>query len=469
MRWCARSCGRKGAGESMTSAKLVGAGAFVVIGALAFTTALFMIGERRMLFESRYTVYTEFANLGQLEPGAVVRVAGLDAGEVADIQIPSSPARAFRIRMEVREDVRQLIREDSIATTQTEGLVGGIFVNIGAGSETSPLLPEGGTVPSREPFLISDLVRQASDTVRLITDTVDALRGDAEKAVMQIALTAEDAHALVEDIRPDLTAIARHGSQIAADTSEILAGINRGEGTIGKLIKDDALYTQMREITTEAQAVMQSVRRATDEAREAIADFRSPDGATQGLMADMRVTVAQAREATADLADNMEALKRNFLLRGFFNDRGYFDLDAISPAEYRKGVLENGRRKAMRIWLSDTVLFETAPDGTEMLTPDGRARVDSAIATYLEYLPENPVVIEGYATTGSTGERFQRARSRATLVREYLLQQFELLPQHTGFIALGGEADDSPAGDTWNGVAVTLFVDRERLRFVTQR
>lgn len=452
----------------MTSAKLVGAGAFVLIGALLFTTALFMIGERRMLFASRYTVYTEFSNLGQLEPGAIVRVAGLDAGEVTDIQIPASPSRRFRIRMEVREDVRQLIREDSLATTQTEGLVGAIFVNIGAGTEAAPLVPEDGTIPSREPLLISELVQQASASVALITDTVEALRDDAERAVTQIAATAEDAHALVEDIRPDLTAIARNGNRISSDASDILAGINRGEGTIGKLIKDEAIYTQVKEITAEAQAVMTNVRLVTEEARGAVADFRSPDGATQGLMADMRVTLAQAREATADLADNMEALKRNFLFRGFFNDRGYFDLDTLSPKEYREGVLENGDRKALRIWLGDQVLFETRPDGTEALTLDGQARVDSAMATYLEYLPDHPVVIEGYARAGSTSERYQRARSRAIAVREYILRRFELLPQHTGYIALGADADDSPAGDTWDGVAVALFVENEDLRLATQ-
>jgi hypothetical protein len=93
-------------------------------------------------------------------------------------------------------------------------------------------------------------------------------------------------------------------------------------------------------------------------------------------MGDMRVTLSQAREATADLADNMEAMKHNFLLRGFFNRRGYFDLDAISPADYRKGVLENGKRKAMRIWLGADVLFAPGPDGTEVLTDGGRARLD---------------------------------------------------------------------------------------------
>jgi hypothetical protein len=80
------------------------------------------------------------------------------------------------------------------------------------------------------------------------------------------------------------------------------------------------------------------------------------------------VTVLQAREATSDLADNMEALKRSFFFRGFFNDRGYFDLDAISPADYRSGVLENGKRKAMRIWLNREVLFEPGPEGGELLS-----------------------------------------------------------------------------------------------------
>src|SRR5688572_4265173 len=101
----------------MKFSKAVGAGAFVVVGALLFTVALFMIGERRMLFQQRYTVYTEFARLGQLENGAVVRVSGLDAGEVTEVRIPDSPSAKFRIAMLVRQDMSHLIRTDSVATT----------------------------------------------------------------------------------------------------------------------------------------------------------------------------------------------------------------------------------------------------------------------------------------------------------------------------------------------------------------
>ena len=452
----------------MVSSRMVGAGAFVILGVSLFTAALFMIGERRMLFEDRFEVWAEFATLGQLEAGAIVRVAGMNAGEVTEIQVPASPAQRFRVRMEVRDDLHPLVRTDSIATAQTEGLVGGIFVNIATGSSEAPEVPEGGTIDSREPFAISDLLQQASDTISQVNSTVQKLSGDLEGTIQQIAMTVDDAHVLITEVTPQIKAIAESGSQISADTQQIVAGLRAGEGTLGKLLHDDALYEKARQIAEEARSVMANVRDVSEETRRAIAEFRSEDGPAKGLLADMRVALTQAREATADLADNMEAMKHNFLLRGFFNRRGYFDLDAISPAEYRDGVLENGERKAMRIWLASSVLFEDGPGG-EVLTAEGQQRVDSAMATYLRYVPANPMVIEGYATEGTLGDRYRLSRQRAGIVREYLLGRYGLAPQNTGYIALGSDAQGSPAGETWDGVSLTLFLDTAALRFADQQ
>src|SRR5436190_4240092 len=195
----------------MISSKTVGAGAFVVIGLVLFTVSLFMIGERRMLFERRFTVYTEFSRLGDLETGAPVRVAGASAGEVTDIGLPRTPSEKFRVKMEVREALHPIIRTDSLAVPQTEGLVGGVFVNIGAGTDQAPRVADGGTIPGRDPFQISDMLQQASDTLMLVGETVTAIRGDAETAVKEVAGTAEDAHALLDKIGPDLQAIAKNG------------------------------------------------------------------------------------------------------------------------------------------------------------------------------------------------------------------------------------------------------------------
>jgi phospholipid/cholesterol/gamma-HCH transport system substrate-binding protein len=448
----------------MISSKAVGAGAFVVIGLLLFAVGLFMIGDRRMLFEKRFTVYTEFSRLGDLENGAPVRVAGADAGEVTDIEVPARPSAKFRVKMEVREALHPIIRTDSVAVPQTQGLVGGTFINIAAGTDQAPRVLEKGTIAGREPFEISDLLQEANDTMMMIGDTVTALRGDAEIAVKEVAGTAQDAHALFEQIRPDLEAMAKNGNTISNDSRELVAKLNAGQGTIGKLINDDDLYRQFQDLTNQAQETVANLHQVSDEARRAIADVRSKDGPAQGLLADMRTTIGQAREATADLADNMEAMKHNFLLRGFFNKRGYYDLDAISPAEYRTGVLENGKRKAMRIWLKAPMLFETAPDGTEALSESGRARIDSAMSTYLKYLPTNPLVVEGYAPAPTAAERFRLSRRRAGIVRQYIVGKYEVAPQNVGYIGLGVEAMNSPEKDHWDGAAITLFMDRSELQ-----
>ena len=452
----------------MNSSKVVGAGVFVVIGAVLFTAALFLIGERRMLFVERYSLYTEFKSLGQIEVGNAVRVAGADAGEITEIRIPSGPSDKFRVKMEIREDLKPLIRTDSVATTQTEGLVGSLFINIATGTDQGTVLPEDGIVPSKEPFSMADLLQQMSETVTTINTTVESLSGDVQNAVKQVAATAEDAHAMFTDIRPDVTAMVENGKRISGDVQLVVNNMKDGKGTLGKLMNDDQLYNRIRDIATQAQEVVTNVKDVTGEAKLAIADFRSKDGPAQGLVSDMRLTLAQAREATGDLADNMEAMKHNFLLKGFFNKRGYFDLNAISPVEYRSGVLEAGKRKAMRIWLSSAVLFEKNADGVEVLTEAGRARVDSAMSTYLKYLPTNPIVVEGYAGGATVEERFILSKTRASLIRQYVMDRYSLPAQNTGFIALADDAVGSPDNGKWEGVALTLFLDRADLSFATQ-
>jgi hypothetical protein len=69
----------------------------------------------------------------------------------------------------------------------------------------------------------------------------------------------------------------------------------------------------------------------------------------------VRVTV----EGTADLAEWTEALRRDFLFRGFFRDRGVFDLDSVSRQAHLGGAIE-GNRTRVRIWIDANVLFASA-------------------------------------------------------------------------------------------------------------
>jgi phospholipid/cholesterol/gamma-HCH transport system substrate-binding protein len=164
-----------------------------------------------------------------------------------------------------------------------------------------------------------------------------------------------------------------------------------------------------------------------------------------------------------DLAETTEALKRNFLFRGFFNRRGYFDLDDVSVAQYREGALQSKDRKVLRIWLAAEVLFERDGTGAERLSDGGMVRLDSAMSQFLRYPQKSPFVVEGYAEEPTTDARYLSSRARAQLVRDYLVGKFKLDPNYVAVMPMGSETKDSPAGDRWNGVALALFVSTAAL------
>ena len=94
-------------------------GAFVVGGVILFGAGLFLIGDRRLLFEPQFELRTAFGKVSGLQVGTKVRVAGYDAGEVLEILIPSRPSEKFSVRMRLREDLRPLVRVDSVCAVQT--------------------------------------------------------------------------------------------------------------------------------------------------------------------------------------------------------------------------------------------------------------------------------------------------------------------------------------------------------------
>jgi len=189
-----------------------------------------------------------------------------------------------------------------------------------------------------------------------------------------------------------------------------------------------------------------------------VSDLRGENGPLKGVTGDFQQTLASARDAMQDLEENTEALKHSFLFRGYFNRRGYFDLDEVSVDQYRQGVLETGERRALRIWVRAAVLFETDAKGSERLSADGQARLDSAMSQFIRYPRNSPFVVEGYAPGPTNDERFLTSRRRCQLVRDYLVGKFALDPAFVASMPMGQESSGSPDGNHWDGVALALFV-----------
>ena len=445
-------------------------GAFVIAGTILFAFALFLIGDRRLLFAQQFEIATNFGKVSGLQVGTKVRVEGYDAGEVLEIRIPSRPSERFVVRMRIREDVRPLVRVDSVCGVQTDGLVGSAFVQISRGTDEARLVEAGETLTGVDPVEFADLIQEGAETFRTVARTVLELGDQVGEAITPLTDTATTASTLLVDVSANIKAITATGTRVTEDARAVVEGtrgivsdLQAGRGTIGRLLTDDSHYQQWLRIAGEAEQTVANLRQTTETARTMMNGLSAPDGGAQQVLQTVRDTLSSTREVLSDLSEGTEALKRNFLFRGFFRDRGFFDLDAITREAYLGGALERNDRTALRIWIDAAGLFDRAADGSEQLTEAGRRRLESAMADLVRYPRDSPLVVEGYADASAGEASYLVSFDRAVLVREYLLSRFRRRATLTGTMAMSDRAAASPLGDRWSGVALALFVRTDEL------
>ena len=172
--------------------------------------------------------------------------------------------------------------------------------------------------------------------------------------------------------------------------------------------------------------------------------------------ANIRSSLVNVNTATANLADVTEAAKHNFLLRGFFNKRGYYSLAEISAEEYRRdGAFTN--RSNRRIWLSGSELFQDGSNGEE-LSERGKALLHAGLAQRGDSLTGRPIIIEGYANGGVPADELRLSRSRAMAVRQYVQEQLEIDPKNLGIVPMKSAPPKELGRASWDGVCIVVLL-----------
>lgn len=283
-------------------------GIFVVVGLLLGMIVLFQLGSQHEMFKRQYTIYASFMDISGLRTGAVVQLGGLNVGYVDEIRFPSELLKKeITVKMRISRKFHERIRGDSVATVNTQGLLGDKFIYISVGSEDQAVIANGAFVQSRETTsifaladkagVIMDDLGEAAKTINSLLESVEGEKeGDLKASIKSIRRTLEQIekgkgtlHALIydprgEDFVRDLADTVRSMKDIAggvegpakkgiianlrvasADLREILGSIRRGEGTLGMLIRDPGLYNDLRTLLGRANrnVLMRSVVRTT--------------------------------------------------------------------------------------------------------------------------------------------------------------------------------------------------------------
>jgi phospholipid/cholesterol/gamma-HCH transport system substrate-binding protein len=151
-------------------------GIFVGACLVLFGVGLFLIGNSNQLFTKSFTFYADFSKITSIQNGGKVRVAGMDAGTVTRIEVPARPDAKFRIHVRIVEKLHPIVRQDSVATIQTDGLLGNKYLQVDAGSTDSALARNDSLIQSKEPFDWGDLMDEMNGVVKQVSGIMEGVK-----------------------------------------------------------------------------------------------------------------------------------------------------------------------------------------------------------------------------------------------------------------------------------------------------
>jgi phospholipid/cholesterol/gamma-HCH transport system substrate-binding protein len=194
--------------------------------------AVYKLGQAANLFAKRYTLIAYLPDANGLRTGGAVMVAGQLAGSVKSIEflpVDADTTRNLRLTLQIDETVQEQIRRDSRGKLRTMGLLGDKAFDITPGTPRARRLEDGDTVT-----------------------VVPAL--DYEAVIAQASGAVTDLVALTRDMRA------------------ITSGIVRGQGTVGQLVTNRALYDNLNGTLSRANAML--------------AQFQNPNGTVGRMLND---------------------------------------------------------------------------------------------------------------------------------------------------------------------------------------
>lgn len=233
--------------------------ALIVIGAFL----LFEIIGGTAFFSRGKDVKARFANVKDLKVGDPVKLAGVQVGRVKDIQ----PPRAGGVEVVLTLDPDAEVRTDSVATVQFTGLLGQNFVALSFGTTNAPLASADTILAAEDQPDLAQIMTKLEGVADGVQNMTKSFSGEEFSKLLGPFTD------FMQQNQPRLTAILGNLQNISAMMAE-------GQGTMGRLLKDDTLYVQ-------AVATVTNLNEAVLEVGPLAADARLAVGKAQELVVGM--------------------------------------------------------------------------------------------------------------------------------------------------------------------------------------
>jgi|GEM_PF-206660 len=317
-------------------------GLFFLLGLAVIWIVYETLREGRLFGTDGFPVYAQFTDVKALRSGDDVRVAGVRVGRVAETRLRDGRAEAV---LELQSNAE--IPRDSVATVAISSLLGTNFVSIEIKSAGGPFLQPGDQIATRHTADLNEIFAQVGQ----LGERLEGVLGDVSGAFAGIT-GSPDQPGVLDNLNAVLAENREALSASMENIREITDKMNRGEGTLARLLNDREAYDSLLAAVNEINQAAQNASTFTSEAGEIVAHIRRGEGTIGSLVygEDLGREIQAITGNLRQMSDRLAA-GEGTLGRLLSDDTLYRDLQAVIQRAERtlEGLGEQGPITAVGI------------------------------------------------------------------------------------------------------------------------
>ena len=301
-------------------------GLFVLAGILFLVLSLYLIGKNQDLFGSTFTLKAVVNNVSGLVQGNNVRFRGMDVGTVKSIDIANDTA--IYITMVINKKMKPYIKKNTLTSIGTDGLMGNKLIQINPQQGDSEPVNDGDFILSQISVESDDLMRSLDKTTQYVEKVSLNLYEITTKLNNNNSLwSLLSDTVLTRDLKNAVAEFHRAGansSELTQAGKNLLLKLDQGNGMVDKVFTDTTLSQQLESSIDQILQTTNSASEMMEEIKKIVESIGQGDGPAGVFVSDTLLrrrilnTSLNLEEGTYNFNQNMEALKANFLFRGYF-------------------------------------------------------------------------------------------------------------------------------------------------------
>lgn len=305
-------------------------GIFVLVGLIMLIFALYMVGKDTNLFSKNYILKVQFDNAKGLMIGNNVRYAGIQVGTVKKINFLNDTT--IEVVMLIDEKMKSYIHKKDEVSIGTDGLVGNKILNITHGEDRTALAENDDILVTKKNIDTDEMLEVLNKTnvnIALISEdlkmTVQRLNNST--AFWEI-LNDKTMPTNLKKTLVNVRNATDKADNLVAELQTVVSDIKNGKGSIGGILRDTAMLVNLNSAVDKIKLVGDNANNLANElnilTQGVKQDINNGKGTINAVLKDsilvqkLNQSLNHIEEGTSNFNQNMEALKHNFLFKGYF-------------------------------------------------------------------------------------------------------------------------------------------------------